>query len=119
MQYESYPLPSYVAADITKETAFPSNYFKLIYCERVLYHIACDESESETDNMLLAMQEIARITKPGGLVVAIEPKTCSPENNTFVNLHHDFSRAGLLKVENLEIPMSFANKEIYLYSKPE
>ena len=42
-QFDNCSLPTFIAADITQKTEFPPNYFDLVYCERVLYHLACDD----------------------------------------------------------------------------
>jgi len=68
---------------------------------------------------LSAIHEMARVVKPGGLVVAIEPKVCSPTNDTPVLLDPMFRDAGLTKSQNGQRMFSAENKTLYLYFKPE
>lgn len=111
--------PSFVVADMTNRTDLPTDHFDLAYCERVLYHIACGDAKSVMSDVLFAVEEMARVTKPGGLIVAIEPNTCSPDNHTPVRLHEAFCRAGLVSVEIDEGLFSVEGKTVYSYSKPK
>jgi len=98
-KYEKRVLPSFMVADITKTTDLLNDHFDLAYCERVLYHIACGDTKSAMKDVLFAVEEMARVTKPGGLIVAIEPNTCSPDDNTPVRLDQVFCQTGLTNVE--------------------
>jgi SAM-dependent methyltransferase len=111
------PFPTFVEGDMTKTTGLPSDHFDLAYCERVLYHIRCDKSRRAEDNVLSAIQEMVRVVKPGALVVAIEPNTCSPDDNATVELRPSFERFGLspFKLENRAILAE--NETLYVYSK--
>lgn len=91
-------LPGYQLGDIVQgesSTHLPSNYFDLAYCHYVLYHIYCTDEGISTDNTISAVREMARVVKVGGLIVAIEPEICSPDDNTTVNLHPFFEQVGL------------------------
>lgn len=118
-KYSHCSLPSYLVADITERTELPSDHFDLSYCERVLYQIACDDTQKEADGVQRAISELARVTKPGGLVVAIEPTTCSLEDDTVVELNPFFALAGLVRLESPTDLFLAERKATYLYTKPE
>lgn len=118
-EYIEGPLPSFEIADITEKTSLPDNYFDLVYCESVLYHIACDDNQIAEDNVFSAIQEIERVMKFGGLMVAIEHVTCSPDNDRPVQLDQFFCRASLIKLRTKDGNFSPEGKNVYLYSKPE
>ena len=100
-----------------KNTNLLSNHFDLAYCRYVLYHIYCDENERANENTRSAIREMARVVKTGGLIVAIEPDTCSLDDNTPVILDAFFKQADLGPVE---VDTCVVLPEgTYLYSKAE
>jgi SAM-dependent methyltransferase len=60
----------FIAADMLAPP-LRSNHFDLAYCEEVLYFIADDSGLQRIQD---AINEMARVIKPGGWVIAIEPK---------------------------------------------
>ncbi len=117
-KYEKLLLPSYRRGDITsgeKDTGLPPNHFALVYCKYVLYHIYCAENSPTVPNIRAAIQEVARVVKPGGLVAIDEPDTCSPNDDRQVELKPYFLQAGLRPIR--ENDPSFEGTELYL--KPE
>jgi|GEM_PF-2383186 len=117
-EYQDRPVPNFDEGDMIGRTSLPSNHFDLAYCKLVLNHIACNDGEQASHNALLAIQEMIRVVKPGGLVVAIEPKTCSPDDNKPLNLHPLFEQAGVVPFQiptNVVLP---ENKNVYIYRKP-
>jgi len=62
----------FILADMSTEVAeLPSNYFDLAYCEKVLDSMYM---ESDCQKVRDAIREMARVVKPGGWVIAVEPK---------------------------------------------
>ena len=108
-QYSHRTIPTFLVADITQRTELPPDYFDLAFCERLLYHIACDDAKSGMRNTLSAVQEMVRVTAPGGIIVAIERTTCSLDDDTPVRLDHHFRRVGLTRLETAE--PSFSRKK--------
>lgn len=95
------------------------DYFNLAYCERVLYHIACGENNKEF--VTHAIKEMVRVLKPGGILMAIEPKLCGDPNKNIVNLYSKFIQENLVEIKmslSNEMYPSFEDKDIYLYRKP-
>jgi SAM-dependent methyltransferase len=92
-EYGNIPTPDYRLGDITKgkdSTGLQGSYYDLAYCQSVLYHIYCDERGTSHVNTRLAIQEMARICRSGGLVVAYEPNVCSQDDDTPVELRQLF-----------------------------
>jgi len=114
-EYQDRSVPNFVEGDMIGPTSLSSNHFDLAYCKLVLNHIACNDGEQASHNALLAIQEMIRVVKPGGLVVAIEPKTCSPDDNKPLNLHPLFEQAGVVPLQiptNVVLP---GDKHVYIY----
>lgn len=109
--------PSFEVADFTKATCLPADSFDLVYCERTLYHIACDGVEPARNNALCAIKEMARVAKLGGLVAAVEPKTCSPDDGRPLQLAPLFLQAGLAELEVNKTTFLLEDRNTYLYSK--
>jgi SAM-dependent methyltransferase len=115
---QSSALPSFLVADIRGSTGLRSDHFDLSYCERVLYQILCDDSSTGMEGASRAICEIARVTKSGGLVAAIEPTTCSPEDDTVVDLDRLFTEAGLVEFKECDHMFSADRRRTYTYIKP-
>jgi SAM-dependent methyltransferase len=112
----------FITADMSIDIAqLPSAYFDLSYCEEVL----CNLYEVDPRNLQAAIIQMARITRSGGLVIAVESKvgvkftTISVGNlplqeatNDPVDINLFFEAAGLVKAEsnNMSAP-------IYCYRK--
>ena len=114
-KYEKLSLPSYQRGDITngeKDTGLPPNHFALVFCKDVLYHIYCAENSPTVPIIRAAIQEVARVAKPGGLVAIDEPYTCSPNDDRQVELKSYFLQAGLHPIR--ENDPSFEGIELYL-----
>lgn len=116
-QYSNQIRPQFVVADVTTTTNLPTDRFDLVFCERFLYHLACGKDESASHDTLAAIKEMKRVLKSGGLIVAIEPETCSLENPKPVKLDIHFERVGLSKYKNSENIFSLEGKNIYIYQK--
>ena len=115
--YRKRPRPVFTQADFTQQTDLPDSYFDLAYCERVLYHIACEDTKPMMNHTRAAVQEMARVIVPGGLVVAIEPCTCSPDDDTPLRLTRFFSQLGLVELE-VKNRFSPESKSVYAFVKP-
>jgi SAM-dependent methyltransferase len=64
---------SYIVQDITQPTQLNEDYYDISYCDFVLHHIWYDEKRSDPrDDTLIAIREMARVIKPGGIVAASE-----------------------------------------------
>lgn len=101
-RYEGLCLPVHQVGDITKgeaSTNLLSGHFDLAYCHYLLYHIYCTEDRPAVEDMTSAVREMARVVRPGGLVIAIEPDTCSEDDKTPVELRPFFERVGLQPVD--------------------
>jgi len=61
----------FIVGDMTQTPAAPSGRFDLAYCEDVLYQIYL-ESAALT-GVQAAVNEMARVVKPGGWIIAVEP----------------------------------------------
>lgn len=111
-------MTAFVVADMTQRTTLPAEHFDLAFCEKVLYHIACDEVKPAMHSSLSAVQEMARVTRPGGLVIAIEPTTCSHDDDTPVQLDPLFLQAGLIRLDTEELPCVAGDMITYPFLKP-
>jgi SAM-dependent methyltransferase len=113
----------FIVADMTTTIQdLPSDYFDLSYCENVLYYMFSDSSKLQ-----LAINELARVVKPDGWIIAVEPKAGAKFEMQQVPLFGDipvqmsdpvdissfFDAVGLLR-ENL----SEAPDWSYCYKKP-
>lgn len=116
-QLRNRTVPRFAVADMADSTGLRSDHFDLCYCHRVLYLIRCGNSGSD-ERARSAIQEMARVTKPGGLVTAIEPTSCSPGGRRSVLLDKCFVQAGLVEFDNCENLFSARNRRTYLYAKP-
>lgn len=64
---------SYLIRDITEPTGLPSDYYDVAFCDFVLHHIWYDpERENAREDTGFAIKEMARVTRPGGVVAAFE-----------------------------------------------
>lgn len=64
----------YQVRDITRPTGLKDDHYGLAFCDFVLHHIWYDESrENAEQDVQLAVNEMARVVKPGGIVAAREP----------------------------------------------
>jgi ubiquinone/menaquinone biosynthesis C-methylase UbiE len=113
------PLPSFVAEDVTNTTSLKDNHFDLVYCERFLYHFACSTEDKSSEEIKIVIQEMRRLIKPGGIIVAIEPNFCSPNDQRLVDLANVFNQAGLDKFDTSQISPSIDNRTFYTYTKRE
>jgi ubiquinone/menaquinone biosynthesis C-methylase UbiE len=77
----------FITADMsTTVTELPTNHFDLAYCEDVLYYMQADLQRVQN-----AINEMARVVKPGSWVIAIEPKLGATFEEVTDNL---FSKLG-------------------------
>lgn len=118
-RYENIPLPHFRQGDISKGprgTGLPSDHFDVVYCRYVLYHLFCDNAEMALSRSRLAIEEMSRVAKPGGLVVAHEPYTCDPDDDTRVDLAPLFDEQVCLRfLDHITLPYS----NIYIYARTD
>ena len=63
----------YQVHDFTTQSNIPSNSFDLAFCDFVLHHIWYEENDiSNPVNTRFAVQEMARVLRPGGTLAAFE-----------------------------------------------
>jgi ubiquinone/menaquinone biosynthesis C-methylase UbiE len=113
---------SYIVQDITKPTQLKGNYYDFAYCDFVLHHIWYDETRSDPRNdTLVAICEMARVIKPGGIVAAKELLQFSDKPR--LDFKKLFVSAGLLvKFEKVTNVSENERKSTYIEliaSKPE
>lgn len=106
----------FVEADITKPIGeLQSGYFDLAYCKKVLYHVWCDQGQTDVES---AVHEMARVVRPGGWVVAVEPLSSSPNNGVTLDFGQFFERAGLIRITDMNVEIdSLADVCSYLYER--
>lgn len=64
---------SFLVRDITDPTGLPSDCYGVTYCDFVLHHIWYDtEREDARGDTAFAVEEMARVTRPGGIVAVSE-----------------------------------------------
>jgi len=85
------------------------NYFDVSYCERVLIQIY---SEHGQQGLTKAIDQIVRVVRPGGWVIACE----QPTKDLPKNANHFFEEAGL--TINKSISRVGVLKNAYIYNKP-
>lgn len=83
--------PSFLQADMTRNTGLPESYFDLAYCSNVLYHLGKKSIDG--------IAEMKRVLKPEGWIIAREPTTKSLSDATIVDFSDDFKKLGLVKNE--------------------
>jgi len=110
-EYDGLTEAKFIEGDMTKPTTLPSSYFDIAYCAYVLNHIACVDSKQANEKILFAISEMARVIKPDGHIVAVEPQTCGP-NGPLLNLEPKFSQVGLFLVQIIKLT---ENEVIYAY----
>ena len=110
--------PEFMEGDVTRPTDLPDDHFGLAYCRYVLYHICGELDELGTKDVQAAIREMARVVKPGGWVVAIEPTQPSLTDNRLLDFKPFFQNAGLECVaavyDAVLIPQP---EETYIYRK--
>lgn len=107
----------FIQSDMTQRTELVDNYSDMAYCERVLYQIWCEDSLQYKLNTVSAIEEMTRVVKPGGLIVAVEPLECLTGNQRKVELQQPFARSDLVL---LDIPKEIEtpeNKAVYIFRK--
>jgi ubiquinone/menaquinone biosynthesis C-methylase UbiE len=93
------------------------DYFDLAYCKKVLYHVWCEQGEPAAQS---AVNEMARVVRPGGWVVAVEPVSSSPTDGVALDFRQFFERAGLMQITEVDAKTdSSACLCPYLYEKPQ
>ena len=123
----------FILGDMTRMDRLPSDHFDLAYCEDVLYDIHRHSGDLAT--VQSAVNEMTRVVKPGGWVIAVEPMIGMQEQelaNDFlgrlsgrpmphivpagepIDISPLFEAAGLVKVS-----LDGAPKWSYCYNKPE
>jgi ubiquinone/menaquinone biosynthesis C-methylase UbiE len=85
----------------------PSNHFDLAYCERVLYLSVPDLQKVQS-----AINEMARVVKPGARVIAVEAAALDDFGNP-IDFHSLFIKAGLIEEYLKDAP-----ENAYCYKKP-
>lgn len=127
---------TFIQADMTEltEMKLPSNNFDLAFCKRVLYQIFLDglpsvqdpiwrvdienlessDIEKSLQKLQYAINQMARVIKPGGLVVALERISLEPGGEE-VDISVLFEKAGLSQEPLMLIP---EHENYYSYRKP-
>lgn len=124
LYFKDYSL-EFIVGDMTKnelQAKLPGNNFDLSFCQNVLYNMYDDSEEIQN-----AVNEMARVVKPGGWIIAIEPKVGvefknvpfwgeisvpMPVSNP-VDISSLFAVAGLIRV-NIDNAPNWS----YCYKKP-
>ena len=114
---QGFPMPRFLEADFTRLTPLPSDHFDLAYCERVLYHLACTDGQPSPEGVRPALVEMLRVVKPSGLIVAIEPPCCSPENQAIIDLIPLLEGVGGRLVNDEDLVPQFENRRTYVAHK--
>ena len=98
--YAQVPLPAYQVADITLQIDLPSSSYDIAYCHKVLYNLASGASGASWRGTIFeGIRQVSNLLVAGGLFVAIEPLTRSPEDPTPLDLAGLFLQAGLEEVQ--------------------
>jgi len=94
---------TFITADMTTPVAeLASNYFDLAYCENVLNQI---ETESDLQEVQTAINEMSRVAKPGGWVIAVEPQIGAEFEETTHNV------ASRIVGHSVTIPMRISDPQ--------
>ncbi len=110
--------PDFSVNDLTAKASMPGDDYDLAYCERVLYHIASGENNEPKNNLLRsAIVKVRRALKRGGIFIAIEPKTSSPDSEEKLDLSDYFHIPEFIRCEDMASKFVIENKEIYCYTK--
>ena len=97
---------NFIQADMTKRVSeLPEKSFDLAFCERTL--MSLDTAIEVQD----AINEMASVIKPGGILIAIESMPDDMGNPR--DISYMFERAGLIKFTLVEAP-----EKTYSYTKP-
>lgn len=115
-----------ILADMTLPVSeLHSDYFDLAFCSNVLYYMKTEQTDFE--KVQSAIDQMARVVRPGGWVVAIEPKmdvTFEEKESSIIpglpsleplnepsDISDLFVKAGLTK-------SNFGTPPLYVYTKP-
>lgn len=115
-RYLDLSLPKFLCVDLLQSDLsdlLPEEQFDLVYCRYILYHIFCNEGNDGHRNAETATRVISGLTKVDGLVVSIEPKKCSVEDGTNVELQDYFLRAGFSQFSDERLESQPFNTKIY------
>lgn len=89
---------AFIEADITKPIGeLGSDCFNLAYCRRVLYQIRENQGKDEVKS---AINQMARVVRVGGWVVAVEPAVSS--DGRPYDFRRFFKQAKLTQVTNID-----------------
>lgn len=88
---------AFTEADIAKPIAESGSDFDLAYCRRVLHHIWDKQGK---DEVKFAINQMARVVKNGGWVVAVEPAVSS--DGRPYDFRRFFKQAKLTQVTNID-----------------
>jgi SAM-dependent methyltransferase len=107
--------------DITESTGLASDYYDLAFCDFVLHHIWFDDKRKNArEDTQIAIGEMARVVKPGGVVAAFELIQFSDKPR--LDFRPLFEQAGLKSIYTKETVVETALRgpgvtAEYLYEK--
>lgn len=115
-----------IVADMTFTVAeMPANHFDLAFCHNTLYNLKDDDSNND-NNVQSGVNEMARVIRPGGYLIASEPKMGvkfgsvegsiaegPKRSGNPIDISNLFVKAGLKKVDTDVVIPPFT----YIYQK--
>ncbi len=99
-------LPTFIIGDMTKLTSLDEAYYDLAYCSSVLYHI-------DENHWISAVEEMKRVVKPSGWIIACEASIIRDEKYDFTNTFED---VGLTRVDEAYEKIDDASG-LYIYRR--
>lgn len=116
-KFKNLKFPEFVQGDMTNQSdpkcseneKLKQNYFDLVFCDHVLEHIAFTAAKRDDERANAAIEEMVRVTKPGGILVTITPQVFE-----FEDIFKTFPLAKMPISEDIGI---FSEFNVYVYRK--